>query len=123
MINWDNLTILLYGSLGTAALLLIQGLASLLLPRFPAEVQDRLRHVQRATSSGEYQGDADIYSFDQALMEAELAQPGLTMRLYFSQPAERKLNHCDTFKLTLSYLYSPLNNPFTPWAYLRSNIG
>ena len=30
MINWDNLAILLYGALGTAALLLIQWLASLL---------------------------------------------------------------------------------------------
>ena len=87
MINWDNLAILLYGSLGTAALLLIQWLASLLLPRFPEEVHASLRHVQHTTSSGEYQGDADIYSFDRALMEAELAQPGSTIRLYFNQPA------------------------------------
>ena len=38
------------------------------------------------TIDGDYQGDADIYNLDRAMMEAELAQPGSTLRLYYNQP-------------------------------------
>ncbi|NJD58954.1 MAG: hypothetical protein C3F13_09975 [Anaerolineales bacterium] len=87
MINWSNVTILFYGVLGTLVLLLIQWLISLFLPKLPMEVIESMQHVQQTTIDGNYQGDADIYNFDRALMEAELEHPRSTLSLYYNQPA------------------------------------
>lgn len=86
MINWSNVTILFYGVLGTLVLLLIQWLVSLLLPKLPFEVVESMQHVQQTTIDDNYQGDADIYNFDRALMEAELEHPRSTLGLYYNQP-------------------------------------
>lgn len=85
MSNWTP-AILAYGALGAAALLLIQWLASHLLPKLPYEVLESMRRVRQTTIDGEYQGDTDIYSLDRALMDAELERPGSTLRLYYNQP-------------------------------------
>jgi hypothetical protein len=85
MINWSNLTILFYVALGTLALLLIQWLAGLLLPKLPFDVIESMRHL-RQTIDSDYQGDADIFNFDRALMDAELDRPGSTLSIYFNQP-------------------------------------
>jgi hypothetical protein len=86
MINWSNLTILFYGALGTLALLLIQAFINRLLSKPPFEVIENLRHVQQTTIDSDYQGDADIFKFDRALMDAELDYPGSTLSLYYNQP-------------------------------------
>jgi hypothetical protein len=86
MINWSNLNFLLYGALGTIALLLLQWIIGLLLPASPPSAFVSLREVARNTASGEYQGDADLYNMDRKLMEAELEHPGSTLRIYFNQP-------------------------------------
>ena len=86
MINWSNLTFLLYGALGTFLLLLLQWVVSWMLPKFPSQAVESLRNVERTTAGGEYEGDADIYNLDRALMEAELDHPGSTLRLYYNQP-------------------------------------
>jgi len=86
MINWSNFPLIFYGALGTLALLLLQWIVSRLLPKFPSQAAESLRNVERATASGEYEGDQDIYNLDRALMEAELEHPGSTLRLYYNQP-------------------------------------
>ena len=92
MMNLSNVTILFYGVLGTLVLLLIQWLVSLLLPKLPFEVIESMQHVQQTTVDDNYQGDADIYNFDRALMEAELEHPRSTLRSLL-QPAG-----CDYFQ-------------------------
>ena len=86
MINWNNLTFLFYGVLGTIILLLLQWIVSWMLPRFPSEAVESLRTVERNMAGGEYEGDADIFNLDRALMEAELDHPGSSLRLYYNQP-------------------------------------
>lgn len=86
MINWSNLTFLLYGALGTFILLLLQWIVSWMLPKFPSRAVESLKNVERTTAGGEYEGDADIFNLDRVLMEAELDQPGSTLRLYYNQP-------------------------------------
>jgi hypothetical protein len=85
-INWSNLSFVIYGALGTFALLLLQWIVSWRLPRFPSQATDSLRNVEKTTADGDYQGDADIYNLDRTLMEAELDHPGSTLRLYYNQP-------------------------------------
>ena len=87
MIHWDNLLYLVYGILGTGALLLVQWLVSQLLPRLPYEVLNSMQRVEQTNIDGDYQGDSDIYNLDQALMEAELNRPGSTFRIYYHHPA------------------------------------
>lgn len=87
MFNWNNLTILFYGVLGTLALLLIQWLIGFFLPNLPYEVMESARQVRQTTLADDFQGDADLFNFDRALMEAELVRPGSTFRIYYNQPA------------------------------------
>lgn len=75
MTNWGYAKLIILGVLGALLLLLVQWLAFRLLPQPPADVIARMQHVRRATLPGDYQGDADIFELDRALMEAELEQP------------------------------------------------
>lgn len=85
MIN-NDWSYLIYGSLGTLVLLLLQWLIGWLLPRHPWQVSENLRNVRQSSADGNYQGDGDIYNLDRSLMEAEFERPGSTLRMYYHQP-------------------------------------
>ena len=78
---------IVFGALGTFALLLLQWIISWKLPHYPWQVSENLRDVQKASAEGNYQGNGDIFNLDRSLMQAELDHPGSTLRIYYYQPA------------------------------------
>jgi hypothetical protein len=82
----QNLPVLLWGTLGSLALLLLQRLIAQFFPHPPASVYSSARRAAQPPSEEEGDGMGAVYAMDDALIDAELERPGSTFWIYYRQP-------------------------------------
>ncbi len=115
-----------YGCYGLISLInwvtILRKLFNRVLPEPPTEVKELLRKVNEATASGSWYDDSDIDALDRALTEAELENPGSTLKIYFEMFPELFELGCILISLSVSGYIMTLIGMFPVNPTLRLSV-